>query len=373
MDYFRIIFTLSILIHSQAFRLASSTQPSTSLFMTSLGDLSSSSPSPSPPTKVVVIGAGRSVGLEVVKKLMRRKQSVEVTAIVRNERGKRALKSFGLPEERIRVADITDKNALKAAFVNLDGANVLLCASSSPRIKLFSRLKLALSRRILRRTNAKPRAEDLFYKEEESPYKVDYIGHRNCVDVAVSIKCRHFVLLSCMGGYRQPEMNEIGRSSDEEDEQVGNVLKWRRASERYLMKRLLFTIIHCGVLTEDFGVNTSANSSDKTTSSSSSSSSSGTTNYKRGTKIVWDTDDKLLLSGLKKSHPEDVAEVLIQSLLWKEAIGRSIDIASKPLKTSSSSSSSSSSSLAGDSKADWLRFWFASHALNNITYKGIQY
>lgn len=81
------------------------------------------------------------------------------------------------------------------------------------------------------------------------------------------------------------------------------------------MKRRFFTIIHAGTLTDEPGGQH---------------------------EILWDTDDALLRTPYKKIPKEDVAECLVQSLLWKEAIGRSIDIASGP--------------LAKPTK-DWLRFW----------------
>jgi hypothetical protein len=61
--------------------------------------------------------------------------------------------------------------------------------------------------------------------------------------------------------------------------------------------------------------------------------------------------------------------VILQALLWKESIGRSIDIASKSAKVFQSSSQDSNkkdgklvlsggfSSADGDIVNDWLRFW----------------
>ena len=46
---------------------------------------------------------------------------------------------------------------------------------------------------------------------------------------------------------------------------------------------------------------------------------------------------------MSKISKEDVAEVILQSLLWKEAIGRNIDIGSRP--------------NSKPFKMDWLRFW----------------
>lgn len=115
-------------------------------------------------------------------------------------------------------------------------------------------------------------------------------------------------------GYHGSKLNDIGRKSVSDDSKYGNVLKWKRAAERYLMQRRFFTIIHSATMTDEPGGQQ---------------------------EIVWDTDDALLRTPYKKIPKEDVAECIVQALLWKEAIGRSIDIASGPSKPS----------------RDWLRFW----------------
>ena len=89
-------------------------------------------------------------------------------------------------------------------------------------------------------------------------------------------------------------MNAIGRSDGETSPRKGNLLKWKRAAERYLMKRCFFTIVHCGALIDEKG-------------------------GKR--EIVWDTDDALLRTKYRKIPREDVAEVLVQALVCKDAIG----------------------------------------------------
>ena len=138
------------------------------------------------------------------------------------------------------------------------------------------------------------------------------------IDCAVKAKVDHIVLLGNMGGYRGSRLNDIGRGANETDPRVGNILKWKRATERYLMKRCYFTIIHSGALTDEVGGER---------------------------EIIWDTDDALLRTKFRKIPREDCAEVLVQTLLWKEAIGRSIDVASKPPDRGS-----------GPTK-DWLRFF----------------
>lgn len=113
-------------------------------------------------------------------------------------------------------------------------------------------------------------------------------------------------------------MNDVGKKKGDVDIYNGNILKWKRAAERYLMKRCYFTILHAGQLTNEPGGRR---------------------------EIVWDTDDALLRTDYRNIPMEDVAEVIVQSLLWSEAVCRSIDIAALP---------------EGDEKGpnrDWLRFW----------------
>jgi hypothetical protein len=221
-----------------------------------------------PRTKVIVVGASRSVGLEVFKKLLKNKKTFEVVGVVRSQRGIGILKGLGASDAQIKVADITDKESIRASLKGAD--KVIVCTSSKPRRTLFAFIKLFLSKLLRRDIKLKP--TDMYYRENESPYVMDYVGARNCIDAAVAENCQHFVLLSCMGGYRQPELNEIGRSFDDE-EKIGNVWKWKRASERYLMKRLFFTIVHSGKLSNDSGGKD---------------------------EIVWDTDDALLRTGIRK-------------------------------------------------------------------------
>ena len=152
-------------------------------------------------------------------------------------------------------------------------------------------------------------------------------------------------------GYRGSKLNEIGKSNtNDKNIKTGNIIKWKRAAERYLMKRCFFTILHAGQLTTEPSGNQ---------------------------EIIWDTDD-ILLRNFKKISIDDTAEVIIQALIWKEAIGRSIDIANKPITNSKSISSSNINTKKGlfidknnknernnDSKSvnnsnkhtDWLRFW----------------
>lgn len=124
-------------------------------------------------------------------------------------------------------------------------------------------------------------------------------------------------MLGNMGGYSGSKLNDIGRNEGD-DPKVGNILNWKRAAERYLMKRCFFTIVHAAALIEEPGGQR---------------------------EIVWDTDDSLLRTTFRKLPIEDCAEVLIQALIHKESIGRSIDVASRPPGPNSVPTK------------DWLRFW----------------
>ena len=85
---------------------------------------------------------------------------------------------------------------------------------------------------------------------------------------------RHVVMLGTMGGYGRSSLDKIGRVRGEEgDPKKGNLLKWKRKAERYLMRRAFFTIVHAGPLTDDPGGQMD---------------------------VVWDTDDALLRTNFKK-------------------------------------------------------------------------
>jgi len=71
--------------------------------------------------------------------------------------------------------------------------------------------------------------------------------------------------------------------------------------------------------------------------------------------VIWDTDDALLRTVYTKISREDAAEAVVQALMWKEAIGRSIDIASKSVRASDIAQGPLPP--RGDLQNDWLRFW----------------
>ena len=218
------------------------------------------------PKNVFVTGAGSSVGFEVFRKLLK-KERFNPYGLVRTAHDARKLIELGAEPAQIFIGDITNRQDLVGIFRGID--KVVLCTSSRPRKTLGYRVKNFF--RSLVNLGRTPKVTELYYRKGEEPFAVDFVGQKNVIDEACSEKnstagLPHFVMLSNMGGYRNSsKVNEIGRKDG--DLNSGNILKWKRASERFLMKRAFFTIIHAGALTDEPGGRR---------------------------EIVWDTDDSLL-------------------------------------------------------------------------------
>ena len=265
------------------------------------------------PRKVVVTGAGSSVGYDVFKKLLKRKTFSPI-GVVRDKKGYNELVRLGAKPEQVKIADITNREQLRGVFQG--ASKVVLCTSAQPHKRFRYRVKNFI--RSLVGKSRSPRPNDLKYERNQEPYIVDYQGQKNVIDFAVREKVEHIVLVGNMGGYRGSKLNDIGRGGKDDDPKKGNILKWKRAAERYLMRRCFFTILHAGALTDD----------------------------PPGQRdIVFDNDDALLRTNFKTIPRKDMAEVVVQALVWKEAIGRSIDVAAREKGTGSSKTQ------------DWLRFW----------------
>jgi hypothetical protein len=245
------------------------------------------------PVKVVVTGASTSVGYLVFKKLLRSKNFFTI-GLVRDRIGFNELKKLGVGDDQIRIGDITNRDTLTGIFD--EASKVIMCTSARPKKKFWFRIMNFFLRLIGR--ERVPQAADLYYPRNQCPYYVDFIGQKNVIDLCLDAKVEHIVMLGNMGGYRGSKLNAIGREEGDTSPKKGNLLKWKRAAERYLMKRCFFTIVHSGALIDEKG-------------------------GKR--EIVWDTDDALLRTNFRKIPREDVAEVLVQALVCKDAIGESAE------------------------------------------------
>lgn len=320
------------------------------------------------PRNVVIAGASSSVGYLTFQKLLKRKSFTPI-GIVKDKNGYNELRKLGVADEQIRICDITKKSDVSGVF---DGAEqVIICTSAVPKKKLS--FKVANFFRALVGAGKAPSTSDFYYDKGQRPYEVDYLGQKHIIDECLKAKVEHVVVLGNMGGtydclllivcgyvhfdtihavycgdgvivmhtgYRGSKLNDIGRAKNDPDKKNGNALKWKRAAERYLMKRCYFTIIHAAHFTDEKGGQR---------------------------EIIWDTDDALLRTNFRKIPREDVAEVLVQALIHKEAIGRIIDVSSKPVATSTAAQLSPGSH-AGDGAetgkekpkmhaTDWLSFW----------------
>eukprot|EP00601_Ochromonadales_sp_CCMP2298_P034360 CAMPEP_0173364942 /NCGR_PEP_ID=MMETSP1144-20121109/23302_1 /TAXON_ID=483371 /ORGANISM="non described non described, Strain CCMP2298" /LENGTH=423 /DNA_ID=CAMNT_0014315221 /DNA_START=98 /DNA_END=1371 /DNA_ORIENTATION=- len=395
------------------------------LGLLSVGALSS--PSSKHPVRVAVAGAGSGVGLITFKKLLSRRRFSPI-AIVSNKQEYKALKKLGAADEQIRICDITQKATLAGVFGGAE--KVVICSAAAPKRRLAFRIKNFFRGLVGR--HKPPLAADLFYEKGRRPYEVDYLGQRNVVDECLRSRVGHVVLLGSMGGYRGSRLNLIGRSAGD-DLRNGNTLKWKRSSERYLMKaatslywcqidtRIASLLQFASLLALQFAsllalqfasllalqfasllalqfasllalqfasllalqfasllalqfasllalqfasllalqfaslhvIETSLLLLYTIFYALARSAAGGCA--RRAEEVIWDTDDALLRTVYTKISREDAAEAVVQALMWKEAIGRSIDIASKSVRASDIAQGPLPP--RGDLQNDWLRFW----------------
>ncbi|MDY7006453.1 MAG: NAD(P)H-binding protein [Cyanobacteriota bacterium] len=155
--------------------------------------------------KVFVAGATGQTGRRIVQELVRR--DIAVKALVRDlETAKEILP----PEAELVMGDVLNSQGLYAA---IEDSTVLLCA-----------------------TGAKP-SLDL-----TGPYKVDYVGTKNLVDVAKQKGIERFVLVSslCVSRFFHP-LNLFWL-----------ILFWKKQAEGYIQKSgLNYTIVRPGGLKND--------------------------------------------------------------------------------------------------------------------------
>jgi len=155
--------------------------------------------------KVLVAGATGKTGLAVVNELIKR--GIPVVALVRDPTKGLSL----LPPGPVTVVgDVLDPTSLARAF---DDTTIVICA-----------------------TGAQPSLDIT------EPFKVDYQGTKNLVDLAKEKQIEHFVLVSslCVSKFFHP-LNLFWL-----------VLYWKQQAENYLRQSgLTYTIIRPGGLSND--------------------------------------------------------------------------------------------------------------------------
>ncbi|MEB3340992.1 NAD(P)H-binding protein [Okeania sp.] len=155
--------------------------------------------------KVFVAGATGRTGLRIVQELV--KQDISVKALVRNLETAREILP---PEAELIVGDVLDYKGLHDA---IGDSTVVICA-----------------------TGAKP---DFDFT---GPYKVDYLGTKNLVDVSKQKGIERFVLVSslCVSKFFHP-LNLFWL-----------VLFWKKQAEKYIEKSgINYTIVRPGGLKND--------------------------------------------------------------------------------------------------------------------------
>uniref|UniRef100_A0A7S2GI21 NAD(P)-binding domain-containing protein n=1 Tax=Octactis speculum TaxID=3111310 RepID=A0A7S2GI21_9STRA len=239
--------------------------------------------------KVVVTGAGGQTGSRVFKKLLAR-SIFEPVGLVRTEESKSLLVGDGFPEEKIIVGDVCDQPFMQSAMQGCDA--VVICTSAKP----------------VPTKTMTPEGRPVFDYPNGQPEAVDWVGQKNQIDAALaSGTVSHVVICSSMGGTDPNNMlNSIGRSGgDGTPVEGGNILLWKRKAEKYLIDSgLTYTIVHPGGLVNEPGGER---------------------------ELVPGVDDSQQGTDNRSIPRDDVARVLVNSLIFGSYENRSFDVRSKPV------------------------------------------
>lgn len=149
------------------------------------------------PERVVVAGASTGVGNLVFRKLLSRTSFYPI-GLVRDKNGFQSLKKLNpnIQKDQVKICDITVKDSLVGVF---DGAKkAVICTSAVPIPKTMYKIKSFF--RWLVAKDRPPRPQEMYYRKNERPYEVDYLGQINLIDEAVKAGVDHVILLGSMGG-----------------------------------------------------------------------------------------------------------------------------------------------------------------------------
>jgi len=250
--------------------------------------------------RVLVTGAGGRTGSLVFSKLNADYSSLDAVGLVRSKKAVKAMKKAGARPEQIVRGDTTDFDSLTSAMAGCQ--SVVLCTSAVPKIKPWSIAKLLFKKQILR--SKEPGRPKFRFAPSGTPQEVDWLGAKLQIDAAKAAGVDHFVYIGSMGG-TQPDnfLNAIGVLPDGSG---GDILKWKRKAERYLMASGMdYTIIHPGGLVDT---------------------------PPRERQLNADVDDKLLERKSRQVPRSDVARVACAAVAKPEIARRlSFDLASLPV------------------------------------------
>ncbi|GAB0498155.1 hypothetical protein MMPV_009496 [Pyropia vietnamensis] len=229
------------------------------------------------PKRVLVSGATGRTGRLAMAKLATHPDALAPIGLVRSaERAAEVLD----PTAQTVVGDVTDRDGLAALVGEHRIDAVVVLSSAIPKFK-----------------PAEPGARPEHYFEDGGePESVDWEGGRNVVDVAKEAGLDHVVLVGSMGSTdsRHP-LNAFG-----------NILKWKRQAEQYLIDSgVAYTIINPGGLQDADGG--------------------------RRELVVGHNDEIYKLYGTPAIPRSDVAELVVQALLHPEVSkNKAMDVITKP-------------------------------------------
>lgn len=246
--------------------------------------------------RVLVTGAGGQTGQLAFRSLLA-KPGFYPIGTTRNDESKKALiegdglGSQAIPEEQVVVLDITDRDSVEEKMKGCDA--VLICTSAKPAPTG------EVDESTGRPTFGFPRGQ---------PELVDWEGQRNLIDAAKKANPgMHVILCSSMGGTNPNNpLNNLGKTPAEGGKTTGgDILKWKRKAEKYLMDSgLPYTIVHPGGLLNEPG----------------------------GERELCVGVDDVIPGTSNNSLPRaDVARVMVASLENDKYRGRSFDVVSKPV------------------------------------------
>jgi len=246
------------------------------------------------PMKVAITGAGGQTAGHVFRKMLARPEAFSPVGITRAESSKKELmESSGATDSQVMVADLAEAaqdpngpagKALAAAFFGC----AALVIGSSAKVKPTGGV------------NSETGRPNMGFPDGQ-PYLVDWLAQKLQIDTARAAGAGHVVICSSMGGTNPDHMlNRFGRTADGRG---GGILLWKRKAEKYLIDSgLKYTIVHPGGLLNEPGGRRA---------------------------LVVGVDDRVPTE--QRSIPrEDVAEVLLQSLVQSDFQNRSFDLVAEP-------------------------------------------
>jgi len=239
--------------------------------------------------RVFVSGAGGQTGQHVFRKLLAL-PDFEPIGAVRTEESKAALVQTGISPDSVVVCDITNLESCLSAMEGCDAAVICTSAKPAPTGEMNEQ-------------TGRPK----FGFPNGQPEQVDWIGQKNQIDAAKAASASHVVLCSSMGGTNPNHpLNNLGKVTLEDGTtHGGDILKWKRKAEKYLIDSgLPYTIVHPGGLLNEPGGER---------------------------ELCLGVDDKVTLTDNNSVPREDVAELMVQALQNDEYKQRSIDLVSKPV------------------------------------------